>query len=260
MSRRALGFVIVAVLVAAGCVRLGFWQLHRLDERRALNAKLAARLSAPTVDIRDLGRNRAMAQYRHSHAIGTYDFANEISLASRTRQGSPGANIITPLRLAGTDTAVLVNRGWVYAADAMTVDFTRWIEPRDASVTGYVLEITRGARGSVSAASSPRVFRHLDYDSLTKRLPYPISPYMLVATETRTSASPTPLARDSTPARLPAPLMDEGPHLGYAIQWFSFAVIALVGAGVAVRGDRRGSYHATGSTRTVVHTTETRHG
>ena len=53
--------------------------------------------------------------------------------------------------------------------------------------------------------------------------------------------------------------MDEGPHLGYAIQWFSFAVIALVGAAVAVRADRRGSYHEKGSARTIVHSPETRH-
>jgi cytochrome oxidase assembly protein ShyY1 len=57
--------------------------------------------------------------------------------------------------------------------------------------------------------------------------------------------------------------MDEGPHLGYAIQWFTFALIALVGAGVAVRADRRGSHRAmsTGDNlRGAVQSTETRHG
>lgn len=260
MSRRVLAFVIFAIIVAAGCVRLGFWQLHRLSERRALNAKLASRLSDRAVNVRDLVRDSATAQYRRAHAIGTYDFANELSLSARTRQGSPGVNIVTPLRLAGTDTAVLVNRGWVYAADAMTVDFTRWTEPTDASVTGYLLEIPRGAGIAVTTASTARAVRHLDYDSLAKRLPYPIAAYVLVATQDPALTPPLGAARDSTPARLPAPLMDEGPHLGYAIQWFSFAVIALVGAAVAVRADRRGSYHAKGSARTIVHSTETRHG
>ena len=260
MSRRALAFVIFAIMVAAGCVRLGFWQLHRLSERRALNAKLGSRLSGPSVNVRDLVRDSATAQYRRAHATGKYDFVNEVSLAARTRQGSPGVNIVTPLRLAGTDTAVLVNRGWVYAPDAMTIDFTRWTEPTDASVTGYLLEIPRGARAAVTTPSTARGVRHLDYDSLAKRLPYPIAAFMLVATQDPALTPPLGTARDSTPARLPAPLMDEGPHLGYAIQWFSFAVIALIGAAVTVRADQRGSYHAKGNTRTVVHRPETRHG
>ncbi len=142
--------------------------------------------------------------------------------------------------MPGTDTAVLVNRGWVYAADAMSVDFARWREPNDAAVTGYLLEIPHGGRGAVSATSSPRVIRRLEYDSLAKRFPYPIAPFVLVATES-SPGSPT-ASRDSTPARLPPPLLDEGPHLGYAIQWFAFAVIGLVGAGVVVRADRRGSH------------------
>jgi surfeit locus 1 family protein len=256
VSRRAVAFVIFAILVAAGCVRLGFWQLHRLAERRAINEKLTARLSTPPAPALEAARDTASAAYRRSAANGTYDFENELSLAARTREGSPGANIITPLRVPASDTAVLVNRGWVYAADAMSVDFGRWREPNAASVTGYLLEIPRGARGPVTAPSSPRVIRRLDYDSLTKRLPYPIAPLLLVVT----SPAPAGASRDSTPARLPPPLMDEGPHLGYAIQWFAFAVIGLVGTGVVVRADRRGSYPAKQARRMRITPSEKRHG
>jgi len=258
MSRRALAFVIFAIVVAAGCVRLGFWQLHRLADRRAANARLASRLSLPAAPALEAMRDTASAEYRRATATGTFDFDNELSLASRTREGSPGANIITPLRVPGTDTAVLVNRGWVYAADAMSVDFARWREPNDAAITGYLLEIPRGGRGTVSAPRSPRVVRRLVYDSLEKRLPYPIAPYMLVATENR--SSPPTASRDSTPARLPPPLLDEGPHLGYAIQWFAFAVIGLVGAAVVVRADRRGSQHATQTQPGRMTPSGTRHG
>jgi surfeit locus 1 family protein len=256
VSRRAVGFVIFAILVAGGCVRLGFWQLHRLAERRAINEKLAARLSMPPAPALEAVRDSASAGYRRSTANGTYDFANEVSLAARTREGSPGANIITPLRVPGSDTAVLVNRGWVYAADAMSVDFGRWREPNAASVTGYLLEIRRGGRGSVTTPTSPRVIRRLDYDSLARRLPYPIAPFLLVATSPGSAAA----SRDSTPARLPPPLMDEGPHLGYAIQWFAFAVIGLVGAGVVVRADRRGSHPANHARRMSITPSGTRHG
>jgi surfeit locus 1 family protein len=258
VSRRALAFVIFAIVVCTGCVRLGFWQLHRLAERRALNARLSARLSEQPMPVRDLLRD-STAAYRRASANGTYDFANELSLSSRTREGSPGVNIITPLRVSDSDTAVLVNRGWVYAPDAMTVDFTRWRERSAATVTGYLLALPRGGRGRVAATTNPRAVRRLDFDSLARRLPYPVAPFMLVVSETRSVATGS-AARDSTPARLPPPLMDEGPHLGYAIQWFVFALIGVVGATAGVRAERHGSYHATGRTRTTIHPPETRHG
>ena len=259
MSRRAIAFVIFAIVVAASCVRLGFWQLHRLAERRAANARLASRLSMPPAPALEAMRDSASAEYHRAIASGTFDFGNELSLASRTREGSPGANILTPLRVPGTDTAVLINRGWVYAADAMTVDFARWREPNVPAVTGYLLQIARGGRGAVSAPRNPQVIRRLVYDSLAKRLPYPIAPFMLVATENRAPGVPA-LSRDSTPARLPPPLLDEGPHLGYAIQWFAFAVIGLVGAGAVVRADRRGSQHARQARPVRITHSETRHG
>jgi surfeit locus 1 family protein len=245
VSRRALAFLIFAIVVSAGCVRLGFWQLHRLRDRRAVNAMLVERLSSPPRAVRDVARDSATAGFRRATATGTYDFANEFALAARTREGSPGVNLVTPMRLAGTDTVVLVNRGWVYSPDAMTADFARWREPAAASVTGYLVAIGRGARGPATAATNARVVRRLDLDSLTRRLPYPVAPFILVETDAPSiAAAVAPSAPSNapatTPARLPLPVLDEGPHLGYAFQWFAFAFIGLAGAAVGIRADRRG--------------------
>jgi surfeit locus 1 family protein len=234
VSLRTLAFVIFAIAVSAGCVRLGFWQLHRLGERRASNAMLASRLGVAPQPARDVMRDSAGARFRRATARGVYDFANELALASRTRQGSPGVNIITPLIVAGTDTALLVNRGWVYAPDAMSADFGRWKEPDSATVRGYLLEVGRGGRGSVFTGTHPRTVRRLDLDSLSARLPYPVSPFLIVQTEAASTAA------DSTPVRVATPLLDEGPHLGYAMQWFAFALIGLVGAVFGVHLERRG--------------------
>jgi surfeit locus 1 family protein len=243
VSRRAFAFLIFAIVVSAGCVRLGFWQLDRLRQRRATNAMLVDRLSSPPRAARDVMRDSATAGFRRATATGTYDFANEFALAARTREGSPGVNLVTPVRLAGTDTAVLVNRGWVYAPDAMTADFKRWTEPADANVTGYLVAIGRGARGPASAATNARVVRRLDLDSLGKRLPYPVAPFILVQIDAPASTPVAPTesnAPPATPARLAVPVLDEGPHLGYAFQWFAFALIGLVGAAFGIRADRRG--------------------
>jgi surfeit locus 1 family protein len=233
VSRRSLAFLVFAIVISAICVRLGFWQLHRLSERQARNAMLSTRLGAVPRPAFEAMGDSSNAQFLRATARGTYDFENEFALASRTRQGSPGVNIITPLRVAGRDTALLVNRGWVYAPDAMTADFGRWREPDTATVTGYLLAVTREGRGGVSTPTSRRTVRRLDRDSLAARLPYPVAPYVLVQTAAAANA-------DSAPARVTAPLIDEGPHLGYAVQWFAFALIGLVGAAFAVRSDRGG--------------------
>ena len=105
MSRRAFAFLIFAIVVSAGCIRLGFWQLDRLSQRRATNAMLVDRLSSPPRPVRDVVRDSKNAAFRRATASGTYDFANEFALAARTREGSPGVNLLTPMRVAGTDAA-----------------------------------------------------------------------------------------------------------------------------------------------------------
>ena len=254
MTRRTIGFVIFAGIVSAVCVRLGFWQLDRREERRALNAMLTTRLGADPGPAFDVMRDSATAQFRRATARGAYDFANEVAVGSRTHQGSPGVHVLTPLRIPGRDTALLVNRGWVYSPDAMSIDLGRWVEADTATVTGYLLALSRGGTGVVSIPANPRTVRRLDADSLAARLPYPIAPFLLVQT------APARAVADSATVRVATPVLDEGPHLGYAFQWFAFALIGLIGAAVIVRLDRRGSQHAregTGMVRQPVPRDET---
>jgi cytochrome oxidase assembly protein ShyY1 len=49
----------------------------------------------------------------------------------------------------------------------------------------------------------------------------------------RRTDSPIPSLRP-----VPLPEVTDGPHLSYAIQWFAFGVIALVGSVVLARKDR----------------------
>jgi len=162
------------------------------------------------------------AHFRRARISGTYDFDHEIIVTLRSRQGSPGVNIITPVRIPGSDTAVLVNRGWVYAADGMTVDLTRWREPDTMSGEGYI-ENFRSRPGAVKAVSVANAYRWMDRPALVQAFPYPIAPWYLVLTGNGETPS------DSVPPRIPVPPLDEGSHRSYALQWFSFAAISIIG-------------------------------
>lgn len=231
MPRRIWTFLLLAVLVAAGCIRLGFWQLSRLGERRARNALVQARLAEPVASLPTLAPD-GTSRLRRARVSGSPDFDHEIILAARSYQGSPGVYLFTPVRVPGSDTAMLVNRGWIYAPDGVSVDLRGWRETT-TSFVGYaeLLPIGRGTPDGV-LKSKERIARELDYPTVSSLLPYPVSPVYLVATAPDTTK---PVAQRVL--RLSPPPLDEGPHLSYAIQWFAFAAIALIGGTVvAFRG------------------------
>jgi surfeit locus 1 family protein len=205
--RRDITLAIIAGLIAALCISAGVWQLGRLEQRRARNAVLAARLALPPLEVRP-GLGADSARWRRVVATGVYDFSAERTWPGRSFEGTPGVALITPLRLAD-GSAVLVDRGWVYSPDAFHVDHNTYREPATATVTGIALVPPRG-RGDVDVAGF---------------LPF------VIQVVGRDPAS-------GLPRRWPAPVFDNGPHLSYAIQWFSFALIALVGTAVMIRKGR----------------------
>ncbi|MDB4882602.1 MAG: Surfeit locus 1 family protein, partial [Gemmatimonadetes bacterium] len=181
------------------------------------------------VQLAKLSRDTAAAHYRRVAVTGHFDYANELVLSGRTHQGSPGVDLLTPLRAAGSDTAVLVNRGWVYSPDGATTDRARWHESDTATITGYV-ELYSPDAGTTSATSDPRIVRRVSRSEIASKIPYPVAPYYLVATGDT--------ADGAHPARHTIPALDEGPHRSYAIQWFFFALIGLAGAAMVALRER----------------------
>jgi surfeit locus 1 family protein len=228
MRPRTILFCALAAVAAAVCMRFGFWQLGRLHERQARNAAVVAAQHGPPVAVATLPRDSS-ARYRPAVVTGRLDYAHELVLAGRTHQGSPGAELVTPLRIAGSDTAVLVNRGWVYSPNAATVDRARWHEGDSVTITGYV-NLYVGDTAVTRSTLDPRIVRRLSRAEIASRIPYPVAPWYLVQTGDS--------ADGRHPARRTIPVLDDGPHRGYAVQWFSFALIAMVGALFVVLRER----------------------
>ena len=211
----------LAAVLALVFVRLGIWQIDRLHERRARNDVVRSRMAEPPVAFARLADT---ASYRRVTVQGTPDYSQEIVLTGRSRNGSPGVYFLTPVRATGSDSAVIVIRGWAYSPDAASVDAPRWRESR-TSFAGYVSTLPVGP--ATKSTRGDRAIRTLTAAGVRAFVSYPVSSRYVVSQDE---------AADTAPARLPAPALDDGPHLSYAIQWFSFAAIAVVGAiVVAVR-------------------------
>jgi len=223
---RDVVLVIIAIVFSAMCISLGFWQIRRLAWRRALNAHVEHRLSEPPVTVDSLPRDSAGMHYRQVIVRGTFDYAHQIVLADRTRNGSPGVFIVTPVHMPGRDTALLVTRGWVYAPDGVRADLSKWRESDTVSAIAYAQPLTVPYKGSPTLIERPGAYRWLDVNALRASIPYPVYPFSVVLEGDTTG---TASVEQHTPPRVPPPPLDEGPHKSYAIQWFSFALIAMGG-------------------------------
>src|SRR5262249_8044896 len=111
VRRPWLGPLLSALVVggAAVMIGLGIWQLQRLAERRALNARIGVVMAQPPAPLP--GAVSDLPDYTPVVATGSYDFANEIVVRNRAHEQQPGVHLLTPLRLQGSDQAVLVDRG-----------------------------------------------------------------------------------------------------------------------------------------------------
>ena len=231
-----LGTLAVFVVVAV-CVRLGFWQLDRREERAAVNAAIAERLEEGPVVLESVPADTTGFTHRRVTVRGRIDGDRTLVLAGRSFRGQPGAHLLAPLLVEGG--ALLVNRGWVPAPDAATVDLAEVELEGEVTVEGVLLPFPDVDVDREDARFRTTWYR-LDGDAMAAQYPYPVASLYLLAT-TRPSGLAAPDTARELPAILPPPELDPGPHLSYAVQWFSFGAIFLIGwASLLVRGGRSG--------------------
>ncbi len=238
-STKTLVFGVLTVIAAAVCVRLGVWQLNRLTQRRTQNAIVLTRGSMPVVSVSTLQAvDTVDSHWRRVHIRGVADYAGEVVHATRSQAGSPGVHLLTPVRpLDGTwgDTAVLVLRGFVYSADGRTFDRDKAREADTLDLEALVLSFPEHKPGMVQMQTATRAVRVLDRDTIAALTGHPLAPFLLLA------LGDTAMYDIAKAARVPPPSLSEGPHQSYAMQWFGFATVFLVGFAAFTWGQRRGT-------------------
>lgn len=216
-TRRRVALLAVTIGVAAVCVRLGFWQLDRLDQRREQNWLVSARLAEPPSPVSELTDLPASdAEFRPAVAEGRYDPDNERILYGRPLDGRPGDHVLTPLILED-GSAMVVDRGWVPFESGRDLPLTG-----EAAAPSGLVRIEGFLTDIPEAENVPEI-------------PYEVAPLGI-----QLQRQDPPQAA-GLPVPAPVPELDEGPHLSYAIQWFSFAGVALVGYVALEMRERRKS-------------------
>ena len=248
LKPRWLVLHVLGVALAVLFVNFGFWQLRRLEHRKTQNSLLESRLALSPEPLTDLlatttvdvppGDDTSSA-YRPVTLTGRYDPAFEVlRRGGNDYDGQPGYYLLTPLLLNDSE-AVLVERGWVpFDLDTPpvraalppegTVTLTGVVQPELLPPTGFLSGLApRDPPGKLTITA------YVDTERLAAQMPYHLLPLYIEL------ISQTPPQTGELPLPLKPPEFSNGPHLGYALQWFSFALIGVVGYVFVVRGIAR---------------------
>ena len=231
LTPRWLGAAVLCVVAAVIMVMLGNWQLHRYQERSAINHRIDAADSTRAVPLTSVvaaptGAGTAGANpgkgvaWTKVTASGRYDPSKEIQARARTVNGDVGYEIITPLVLAD-GTALLVDRGWVPtpAAGAAAPPVVPAAPSGDVTVVGQI-HLSESRPTPIEHRDGRLDTRRISVPRLAHEMPYPVyGAYLLLTSQTP--------ANDQAFTKIPIDHEDSWQNGGYAVQWWLFACMAL---------------------------------
>ncbi len=217
-------------------ISLGMWQLRRAEERAAVHEKFATDGDLPALATPIDGSQLEEHLYRRLELRGRYLTSKQLLLDSMTHQGQAGYHVLTPFLPLNGSRWVLVNRGWVKADSDRRVLPQIGVSEAERVVRGRIDGLPRPGLDLASSSGSdrwPQIVLFPTFDEIEARFEEPLFHYQLLLD----SEAGDGFVRDWQP-RVLAPER----HVGYAIQWFSFAgVLAVMGIVLSVRrSPRRG--------------------
>lgn len=231
LTPRWIGFFLAVLALAVVCVLMGDWQWHKREVRHASNELVEKHLAIDPVPLDEVvpagGKVAKDQEWTRVLVEGRYDPTSQVTVKFRTRDGRPGAEVVTPL-LLDDGTAVLVDRGWVPTANTSAapedvpepptgrVEVEGWLRPDNGAGDEAVVPVD----GQVRSISSVGV---------GSTLPYPVrSGYLNLRGQTGGTGG---LELE------PEPDLGGGPHFFYGLQWWFFAALAIGGFGWFARAE-----------------------
>ncbi|MDA8364241.1 MAG: SURF1 family protein [Gammaproteobacteria bacterium] len=215
---------LATLLLLPTLIALGFWQLDRARAARALQAQIDAHARETAIVIGRKLLRPGELRYSRIIARGYYDARHQFLLDNQVHNGFAGYDVITPMRIAGSDTRILVNRGWI-PMGANRTHLPPVATPRGEQVVAGVAMIPDAhyftlAHPRPISGKWPPVWENLDMRRFRRAVPFPVQPAVV-------------LLDPHSPAGgfvRKWPRYDTGiaMHQSYAGQWFLLAAALLV--------------------------------
>ena len=215
---------IVVLLTLGLLLSLGFWQLDRAEQKRALRDAYDARPDDAPLLIDERFTPDPEWRYRRVQAHGTYIANRQFLLDNRVHQGRVGYYVLTPLRLAGSNVVVLINRGWVpQGATRTDLPALPVPSPEKVRIEGLIDfppdKVFALGEGEDRDPGWPKVLQRIRPDLQAQQLDAPLLPLVILLAPEQSGG----FVREWNPI-----VMGPERHVGYAVQWFALAAALVI--------------------------------
>ncbi len=221
--------ILIFVVSSLVCTRLGIWQLSRLEQRLRSNAALEAQLLEQPIPF-----STDLPNFTRVVLEGTFRADDEVVLKNRSLDEVSGFHLITPLKTMD-GLLILIDRGWIPYEEGSTLSLAASRTDEPVIIEGVLLPGQDQPRLGFLADPLPkpgeaplRSWRFIDIAGIQAQLGTPLHNQYIGLTHIQAATEPQPSPDFQAD-------LSNGPHLGYAIQWFSFAAIAIVGGYLMLR-------------------------
>ncbi len=219
---RLIPTIMVVVLLPL-LVRLGFWQLARADEKRAIIAEQNAKLALPPKIIDQPLVDTSNLQFHRLMIKGTFVTRYQVYIDNKIQQNKVGYEIVTPMQIGSSQQYVLVDRGWVPMGASRSELPAVDTPTQEVTVLGIAKYNTKDVVSFGDANRSnkgwPAVVRWVDIKALQKETKLNLLPFMVLL---------DPKAQYGYVRDWKFINMPPEKHISYAVQWFAMAIALVV--------------------------------
>lgn len=218
----------MASTFAVACVALASWQIDRRAEAVSKIQRVAANYDLPPVkfeDVSTLDQKAVVAfEWRNVQLSGRYLVDDALLVRNRAIAGQPGFVQLVPFELS-TGEIVVIERGWISADSELNPSNAFMPSGSQKEVIARVrlseeIPNRESPEGQLTSINLGEIETVLDNSVETDF-------YLRLVSESPAEPSyPQPLSR---------PVLDEGNHLSYAVQWIIFAIMGFFALFWAIR-------------------------
>ena len=219
---------LLTVLMLFLCVKLGFWQLNKAANKQALQVQLNTRQGEPAAALPDKIVTLENWRYKRVKFSGNYDTRYQILLDNQVENTVAGYHVLTPMQVQGSKFYVLINRGWIPRVNAKVgaaftipnIPSPQGLQELEGDIGLPAAKFFTLEAPALKNGQWETVWQHLDMDRYTKSVPFAVQPFVVRLDPNNKSGG---FVRN-----WPPPGERVSMHLGYAYQWFGFALTLFV--------------------------------
>lgn len=214
---------IATIIVMAICIKLGLWQYHKAQEKIALQQQLEQGLASASVPLPKQINQIEDWRYKRVQVTGIYEPKYQILLDNQVNNNVVGYHVITPLKIDGQAQYVLVNRGWVKGnlnREIPAIETPTGRQTLEGDLFFPLSKFFTLAEPTTKEIVWEKVWQHIDMKQYKTQVPFDVKPYVIRLDPKSTAGGFSrnwPIPKDRITV-----------HLGYAYQWFGFALTLFV--------------------------------